>query len=179
MPQLKRVDSSSKEGRLALALQAYKSGSFTSIRSAAKTYDIAETTLRARLKGRPAKHESRSVNHKLTETEESTLVKWILSMSERGLPLRTSAIRQMADLLLQKRLPTDNAQTRQVGQRWVYNFIQRHDSIQSRYNRKYDYQRAKCEDPTIIRDWFRLVQNTIAKYRILEEDIYNFDETGF
>jgi len=23
------------------------------------------------------------------------------------------------------------------------------------------------------------VQNTIKKYRILEEDIYNFDETGF
>ena len=37
----------------------------------------------------------------------------------------------------------------------------------------------KYEDPTIIRDWFRLVQNTIAKYRILDKDIYNFDETGF
>ena len=27
--------------------------------------------------------------------------------------------------------------------------------------------------------WFRLVQNTIAEYSIHEEDIYNFDETGF
>ncbi|TVY62593.1 High-osmolarity-induced transcription protein 1 [Fusarium oxysporum f. sp. cubense] len=40
-------------------------------------------------------------------------------------------------------------------------------------------QRAKCEDPTIIRDWFRLVENTIAKYGISLADIYNFDETGF
>jgi hypothetical protein len=30
-----------------------------------------------------------------------------------------------------------------------------------------------------IRDWFRLVRNTIARYGILDEDIYNFDETGF
>ena len=30
----------------------------------------------------------------------------------------------------------------------------------------------------IIRDWFRLVRNTIEKYRILDEDIFNFDETG-
>ena len=31
----------------------------------------------------------------------------------------------------------------------------------------------------IIRDWFRLVQNIIKKYRILDEDIFNFDKTGF
>jgi hypothetical protein len=44
---------------------------------------------------------------------------------------------------------------------------------------RYDYQRAKCEDPTIIRNWFRLVENTIAKYGIPSHDIWNFDETGF
>jgi hypothetical protein len=48
-----------------------------------------------------------------------------------------------------------------------------------RFNRQYDYQRAKCEDPEIIRGWFALVRNTIAKYGIQEADIYNFDETGF
>ena len=47
------------------------------------------------------------------------------------------------------------------------------------YNRKYDYQRAQCEDPERIQGWFRLVRNTIAKYGILDNDIYNFDETGF
>jgi regulator of replication initiation timing len=45
--------------------------------------------------------------------------------------------------------------------------------------RRYDYQRAKCEDPTVIRNWFRLVENAIAKYGIDLADIYNFDETGF
>ena len=36
-----------------------------------------------------------------------------------------------------------------------------------------------CEDPVQIQGWFRLVQNIVAKYGILQEDIYNFDETGF
>jgi hypothetical protein len=31
----------------------------------------------------------------------------------------------------------------------------------------------------IIRDWFKLVRNTVAKYGIQEEDIYNFDEARF
>jgi len=31
----------------------------------------------------------------------------------------------------------------------------------------------------VIRSWFELVHNTIAKYGIQDTDIYNFDETGF
>jgi hypothetical protein len=48
-----------------------------------------------------------------------------------------------------------------------------------RFSRKYDYQRALCEDPKAISKWFALVQNTKAKYGVVDEDIYNFDETGF
>lgn len=63
--------------------------------------------------------------------------------------------------------------------RWAHNFVKRHTELTTRYNRKYDYQRAKCEDPNAIRAWFGLVRNTVAKYGIQEADIYNFDETGF
>jgi hypothetical protein len=31
----------------------------------------------------------------------------------------------------------------------------------------------------VISPWFDLVRNVKAKYRILDEDTYNFDETGF
>jgi hypothetical protein len=169
----------SKEGRMALAINSYKSGSFTSIREAANTYEVSHTTLRARLQGRVPRQEIRSANLKLTDTEEQTLVNWILSMDGRGLPVRIASIRDMANLLLQKRTGTDASSTRTVGPRWAYNFVRRHDSLRTRYNRKYDYKRALCEDPKAIRDWFRLVQNTVTKYGIQEEDIYNFDETGF
>lgn len=47
------------------------------------------------------------------------------------------------------------------------------------YNRKFDIQRAEVEDLEIISKWFKLVGDTIAKYGVLEEDIFNFDETGF
>ncbi|KAG6995868.1 hypothetical protein FocnCong_v015214 [Fusarium oxysporum f. sp. conglutinans] len=66
-----------------------------------------------------------------------------------------------------------------VGKRWAINFIKRQPELKTCFQRRYDYQRAKCEDPTIIRNWFRLVENTIAKYGIRSDDIWNFDETGF
>lgn len=66
-----------------------------------------------------------------------------------------------------------------VGTRWASSFINRRPEQRTRFQRTYDYQRAKCEDPVIISGWFELVRNIIAKYGIAESDIYNFDETGF
>jgi hypothetical protein len=66
-----------------------------------------------------------------------------------------------------------------VGALWAHRFVKRQPELTSRFNRKYDYQRALCENPDVIRGWFTLVQNTIAKYGIQEADIYNFDEIGF
>ena len=85
----------------------------------------------------------------------------------------------MAELLLAEYVQVVLAIPPKLGQKWVYRFIKRHPQLKTRYNRKYDYQRAKCEDPEIIQAWFLLVQNTIAKYGIVDGDIYNFDKTGF
>ena len=66
-----------------------------------------------------------------------------------------------------------------VGTRWAYNFVKRQPALRMRWSRRYDYQRAKCEDPKVIGEWFALVRNVKAKYGIIDDDIYNFDETGF
>ncbi|KAJ6436060.1 Glycoside hydrolase family 43 protein [Purpureocillium lavendulum] len=66
-----------------------------------------------------------------------------------------------------------------VGKLWAHRFVKRRPELQTRFSRKYDYQRAKCEDPAIIGPWFGLVRNTKTKYGIVDDDTYNFDETGF
>jgi hypothetical protein len=57
--------------------------------------------------------------------------------------------------------------------------VERTSRLKTRFNRKYDYQRAKCEDSKVIMAWFDLVRNTVSKYGIIDHDIYNFDETRF
>ena len=66
-----------------------------------------------------------------------------------------------------------------IGKLWAHRFVQRKVQLRTRWTRRYDYQRAKCEDPKVIGEWFILVRNTKAKYSILDDDVYNFDETGF
>ncbi|KAI1676597.1 hypothetical protein KJE20_13846 [Pyrenophora tritici-repentis] len=67
----------------------------------------------------------------------------------------------------------------QVRQKWPANFVKRTDSLRTCFNRAYDRQRALCEDATLIKRWFELVEDTKAKYGICDEDVYNFDEAGF
>ena len=94
-------------------------------------------------------------------------------MDTRGSAPRPSMVRDMANILLAER------GAGVVGSKWVYNYTNRHEELKSRYSRRYNYQRAKCEDPRIIQPWFELVRRTIDENGIQPEDIYNFDETGF
>lgn len=41
------------------------------------------------------------------------------------------------------------------------------------------HQRIKCKDSVLIGDQFKLFYNFRAKYGILDDIVYNFDETGF
>jgi hypothetical protein len=66
-----------------------------------------------------------------------------------------------------------------IGINWVSRFVNWHETLKSKYSCKYNYERAQCEDPEVIRAWFERVHTTITKYGIALEDIYNFDETGF
>jgi Tc5 transposase DNA-binding domain len=101
------------------------------------------------------------------------LIQYILDLDSRGFPPRPQAVQEFADLLLAER------DAPPVGKNWTSNFIQRRTEIKTKFSRKYNYKRAQCKDPIIIQGWFRLVQNIIAKWGILEMDIFNFDKARF
>ncbi|KAM4061440.1 DDE superfamily endonuclease [Hirsutella rhossiliensis] len=133
-----------REERVLLAVRAYQQGQFKSTRKAAAAYDVLN---------RQYLIDCAMNNLKLTATEETALVQWILSMDERGMPPTVAYTRRMANLLLSERGKDP------VGENWV----------RKQSTRRYDYQRAKCEDPKRSKD----------EMGILDEDVYNFDETGF
>jgi len=168
-----QAKSSNQEDRILLAIQSIKQGHIQSIRAAAMSYDVPKATLRRRAHGITSRRDSTPNSRKLTPYEESALIQYILDLDSRGFPPRPQAVQEMADLLLSDRGESS------VGKNWTTNFIKRRTEIKAKFGRKYDYKRAKCEDPKIIQEWFSLVRNVVAKYGILEQDIYNFDEAGF
>ena len=162
-----------QEARIILAIKAIRSSEKISRRSAAKIYNVPESTLRDRMTGRPPRPEYRPKGHKLTELEEEVIVQKILDMDTRGFAPRLAGVEDMANFILKSR------GGKCVGKLWAHRFVQRRLELKTRFNRVYDFQRAVCEDPELIGAWFRLVENMKAKYGILDCDFYNFDETGF
>ncbi|EGU71712.1 hypothetical protein FOXB_17779 [Fusarium oxysporum f. sp. conglutinans Fo5176] len=149
------MSQSNDEAKILLALQALRNDPKLSIRGAALIYQVCHQKLGRR------------------QREEQIIVQFILDLDSRGFPPRLRGVEEMANRLLADR------DAPAVGKRWASNFIKRHKELKTRFFRRYDYQRAKCEDPTEIRKWFKLVENIIAKYGIHLADIYNFDEVGF
>ena len=168
-----QVLASNLEGRILLAIQALKLNQFTSIQAAAKAYNIPHSTLHNWINGMAPWCDCIPNSQKLTPKEEEAIVQYILNLDSHGFPPWPQAVQEMADLLLTEH------DTPPVGKNWTTNFIKRCTEIKTKFNQKYDYKRALCKDPVIIRDWFKLIWNTIGKYGIQEEDIYNFDKAGF
>ena len=113
--------SQSKEDRIQLALNAFKNGQFKTKKSASLAFDVPETTLRHWLQGVASRSEKATNCQKLSNTEESTLLSWILDMDKRGLPLQLSTIRHLAQLLVSSRLSSSQPVT--IGENWVNCYI--------------------------------------------------------
>jgi hypothetical protein len=176
------------EERVQLAFNALRSGQIQGIRKAADAFDVSKSTLHDRVKGGGTRQQAQVKNRKLLPTEEAALIRWIESLDDRGMSPTIGYIRQMADLLLRERgsfmlldasIASTPAPAMTVGENWVRRLLHRHPHLDTKYLRKYDYQRALCEDPEKISAWFARVQKTISEYGVLDNDIYNFDETGF
>ena len=66
-----------------------------------------------------------------------------------------------------------------IGGHWLNRFFQRHPEYRIRKRRAIDLDRKRAHEPATIQAWFEKLKATIDTYGITEEDIYNFDETGF
>lgn len=170
---MSEVSSATSESRLLLAIQAIQDGKIQSRRAAANTYIVDRKTLGRRLGGILSRHDCTPNSRKLTNLEEQVITQRVLDLDSRGFPPRLRAVEDMANKLLADRVGG------KVGIKWASNFVKRCSKLKTSLGRKYDSQRAKCEDPELITQWFELVRNTIAKYGIVDSDMYNFDETGF
>ena len=74
------MNSVSKEERVQLALSVFKNGQYKTKKAASLAFDVPETTLQRRLQGTTSRMQTTSNCPKLSNTEESTLLAWILDM---------------------------------------------------------------------------------------------------
>ena len=159
-----------------MAIHAYKSQKIQNQSKAAGIFGVPQSSLQERLTGVKSRSETRANGYKMTAIEEQVLSKRLLDADKRVFSIRPEFLREMAQILLRKRIQDPTAT---VGVNWAYKFIKRHPALRTQYNRRITYQRAKQEDPNVLKQWFTTVHEAIQEHGIHEDDIWNLDETGF
>ncbi|XP_044715333.1 uncharacterized protein HRG_10912 [Hirsutella rhossiliensis] len=141
-----------REERVLLAVRAYQQGQFESTRKAAAAYDVLNRQYLIDCARLPW------YNGSCRWTSEDAADSGLHSSDGQLIAIR--------------------ARQRSCRENWVRKFVGRHGEIKAKYSRRYDYQRAKCEDPKDPR-MVRSSRGDETEMGILDEDVYNFDETGF
>jgi hypothetical protein len=172
-------------------------------------HGVPYSTLQRALAGKHTpKSQSATTQQLLSPSEENALKHWCLEMAKWGFPIRIDILRQMAAAIVidrKRRNLWDAADAFQsilnnseesfveaaadpitgildvscVGEQWYRKFLRRHPDLKAVHSRSLDYDRAKANDPNTITEYFQLVADTISKYQIKSNLIFNMDEKGF
>lgn len=173
MPPQRNAQPSYNEGTLYLAIKATQEKSPDSKRQISRAFAVPRRTLNRRRDGTLSQRDSEPNCKNLDKLEEQTIVRRILELDTPGIGATRTMVHEMANDLRAARGKEP------VGKYWVDRFTKRTPEIKLRRSRPHDRQRALNEDARVITLWFKLVEDTKAKYGILDEDTHNFDETGF
>jgi hypothetical protein len=92
-----------QEAQIIMAMEAIRSTKSISCRRAASIYQVPETTLRARINGRPPRSDTRPKVQNLTDLEEQVIVNNILDLDSRGFPPQLADVENMANYLQKTR----------------------------------------------------------------------------
>ncbi|KAM4061549.1 DDE superfamily endonuclease [Hirsutella rhossiliensis] len=143
------------ESRLEEAVQYAKDFPQNSIRSVAKKYEVAHTTLRYRLK------------------------RYVDRLDAVNLAVRPEFIVDAANAILRAKAPAaKSGDPPTVGVHWVTRFIQRHGYCKQR-QKTLSAERAASEDLQRVVEYFQRLQRILEREGIQPDDIWNMDETGF
>jgi len=166
----------SLEERIDLAILAIHQGSTSpsgqhifGIRQAARVYDIARETLRKRFNGTTrSRVESHIHQRALTPAEEEVLVTWVKEMGRRGLPLTYATITESA---------ADIA-GHEIGESWGKRFMKRHPELKVKWTTGLESCRARALNPSLVQEFYDLLEEVREEYNIEPSNTYNMDEKG-
>jgi hypothetical protein len=136
------MGSSLNENQLLLAIEAIRKDPTLSARAAAALYNVSRVTLGKRLRGIPVRRDISANSRKLTNSEESAILQYIIKLDSRTFPPRLSMVEDMANILLATRNTSDALDILRVKVKWALNFVKRQLQLRTRLNRRINYQRV-------------------------------------
>jgi hypothetical protein len=144
----------------------------------AREHDVDYQKLMRRVNGGQSKMDRKGSNRLLSDAQEFTLIGYIRRLDDLGVGARKIDIEREVRLML-KRSHHGDGPPRQLGKHWADRWIADHPDLFRVKQKSIEEARKQSHDPDNIRKWLQKFQATRIKYSILDDDLWNFDESGF
>ena len=164
---------------VANALHEIRSGK--SIRSSAKKYGMAESTLRNRIKLIQEGTEMVGSGRRnvLNEQEETQLARCINVLCNAGFSPSTNEIKDLVRDYVRANSITNPYNDDRPGKDWLHNFMKRQKLSTKKATIISAARKAATANPFIIFDFYEVVEKIIKEKKLKREQIWNCDESGF
>jgi hypothetical protein len=164
-----------QEKRISDALNELNSNPSIKIAGLARKYRVPPSTLRHRRNGRPPASTKGGHNKALNHNQNEALKGYIEFLIYISQPPTQRAIRIAANKIL-----IASGSSHQVGRDWVTRWLLRHKDFYKTIRPKtLQAERKATHQKSDILQHFLDFRTAIVKYGIAQDDVYNFDETGF
>lgn len=143
---------------------------------------IPISTLWNRAHGRRPRKEKAAGQQYLSPQEEKALVAYALRMSRNGFPIPVKFLRSLAYVIARQRSSAfylrANDAVKPPGKNWPQGFYKRHPELKSRRVKALDWSRHDHNIYNKVAEWFTIIGKELDGPAILQENVYNMDETG-
>lgn len=173
------------EERIQKAISSWSRKEFKSVNATAHHFEVSQKTLARRVSGGISKTQAHQQQQTLTTAEESTLVRWIKQYTLAGSPISNSLLIALAYYLKIHRVrhassaSTSPPHVPQIGQEWIYRFLQRHSEVKTIYARQMDAARFNGATFDIVKRWFDAMEGKVQERKYEHRNMWNMDESGF
>ena len=161
------------------AIEAMKHEKNPKIAHFARRFNVPYHRLRSRWKGINSRSTRPPTNRLLSEAQELAVCRYINILDDLDIAPRPAMVANCANSVLKEAHGDKPGNAPQIGEHWLKRFYSRHPEYRIRKRRALDLDRKRAHEPEVIQAWFGRLQDTIKEYGITNEDIWNFDETGF
>jgi hypothetical protein len=146
-----------------------------SFRALAEHGDVPRTTLQHRARGRRSVEEKAQSQHYLYPWEAKALVKFLVHQDALGRSVQIKHVRSIAWSLARQRPPSDRP-SKPPSKNWPQAFYRRHDELKASKTGALDWNRYDIYNKVV--HWFEVIGKVLDDPAILEQNVYNMDETG-
>jgi hypothetical protein len=176
------------ESRITQALSGVQSSQYRSLYHAAQVLNLPRSTLTRRVNGGLSRSQARHQQQKLSYEQEKVLLKWIKELTISGYSPGHRLLKEIAEELRTKRTyDLDDASLESLqlppqhllGQDWVPRFILRHPHLTNAIGRRIESVRMDGATKEVFDAWFDAYKKAVLGFKILKENTYNMDESGF